>query len=138
MNVKDIKVLLRKENPLVLEVGADVGGDTGIFLQEFKDIKLYCSEPDPRYTEIFKNTINDERRTLIEAAVSNFDGKTILHLSKSNRININMRDINMRAVINLARAIKQSLRQIVFKKYNDSLGQASIKKLFQNQKFIHG
>jgi len=129
VNVKNIKELLRKENPLILEVGAHVGNDTRIFLQEFKDIKIYCFEPDPRCIKIFENTITDDRCTLIEAAVSNADGKTILHLSKSMEKKIGVPSMNyLRSlgVIDLFKIIKKKLWQRISKV--DSLGQASIKK----------
>ena len=80
---KKIKKLLRKDNPTVLEIGAHKGEDALRFLQEFKDIKIYCFEPDPRCTAEFKKTVKDNRCALTEAAVSNRDGKTILNMPSS-------------------------------------------------------
>jgi len=78
---KQIKQLLQKESPIILEIGAHKGEDTSKFLREFKHIKIFCFEPDPRCIAEFKKMIKDDRCTLIEAAVSNEDGKTVLNLS---------------------------------------------------------
>jgi FkbM family methyltransferase len=81
LDQKEIKKLLRIEDPLILEIGAHKGVDTQRFLNEFKKIRIFCFEPDPRCINEFKKYIKDKRCTLIEAAVSDTDGKTILHLS---------------------------------------------------------
>jgi FkbM family methyltransferase len=79
--MKAIIKLLRKENPLILEVGSHVGEHTIFFLNAFKDIRIYCFEPDPRCIAKFRGSIKDQRCTLIEGAVSNTDGTTLLNLS---------------------------------------------------------
>lgn len=76
-----MRKLLRKDNPLVLEIGAYIGTDTQKFLDVFQNIQLYCFEPDPRCVEKLRRTIVDKRCTIIEAAVSNNDGKTDLSIS---------------------------------------------------------
>ena len=76
-----IKKRLQKENPLILEIGSHVGGDTINFLGAFRDAKIYCFEPDPRCIEKFKRNVHDKRCALIEVAVSNTDGTTLLNLS---------------------------------------------------------
>jgi len=81
LNQKAIRKILQKEDPLILEIGAHTGEDTKKFLQEFKNIKIYCFEPDPRCIEKFKKNIKDSRCLLIETAVSNADGKTVLNMS---------------------------------------------------------
>ena len=81
LDQKEIKKLLRIEDPLILEIGAHKGVDTQRFLNEFKNIKIFCFEPDPRCIKGFKEYIKDKRCTLIEAAVANTDSKTTLYLS---------------------------------------------------------
>jgi FkbM family methyltransferase len=81
LNQMEIKKLLQKDNLIILEIGSHIGTDTMRFLEAFRDIKIFCFEPDPRCIIAFKNFINDERCILIEAAVSNIDGKTILNMS---------------------------------------------------------
>jgi len=41
LDQKQIKQILQKENPLVLEIGSLIGLDTLKFLDDFKDITLY-------------------------------------------------------------------------------------------------
>lgn len=81
MNQKEIRRLLGKDNPTILEIGAHKGEDTLKFLREFPNIQIYSFEPDPRCTCDFKKAVLDERSTLIEAAVSDRDGETTLHMS---------------------------------------------------------
>ncbi len=76
-----IRQLLHKEDPTILEIGAHTGEDSRRFLDEHQGIRLYCFEPDPRCIRRFKRRIKDRRCTLVESAVSNHDGKTMLHLS---------------------------------------------------------
>ena len=81
MRHNDIKKLIGKEDPVILEIGAHKGTDTRRFLSEFKHIRLYCFEPDPRNIQVFKININDTRCKLVEAAVSACDGEITLHMS---------------------------------------------------------
>ena len=83
-----IKYLVHEKNPLILEIGAHHGEDTEAFLKEFKDIKIYCFEPDPRCIAKFKKNIVDSRCNLVEAAVSSNDGKTILTMSEGFKTNL--------------------------------------------------
>lgn len=77
----EIKRLLGKEEPIIVEVGANNGCDTIEFLQTFEKIKIYCFEPDPRALEEFKSRIRDPRCELFEVAVSDKNGEQIFHLS---------------------------------------------------------
>ena len=78
---KEIRQLLKKDNPTILEIGAHKGEDTLKFLQEFPNIRIYSFEPDPRCIRDFKKAVIDNRCTLVEAAVSDNDGQTTLHMS---------------------------------------------------------
>ncbi|HNX69104.1 MAG TPA: FkbM family methyltransferase [Candidatus Omnitrophota bacterium] len=81
LDPKAIKSILKKDDPVVLELGAHTGLDTRRFLNEFSKIIIYCFEPDPRCIKAFKNLIKDKRAVLIEAAVSNRDGWAMLNMS---------------------------------------------------------
>jgi len=81
MDKRVIKELLQKEDPLVLELGAHTGSDTLEFLAEFRDIRIFCFEPDPRCAAKFRSAVNDPRCTLVEAAVAGSDGTAGLRLS---------------------------------------------------------
>ncbi len=73
-NIHNIfKQLLQKENPIIIEVGAHYGEDSIKFLNTFKDLKLYCFEPDPRNITVIKNYIKDTRLHLFEYALFNQD-----------------------------------------------------------------
>lgn len=76
-----LKKLLQKEDPLVLEIGSHYGWATTEFLRVFRDISIYCFEPDPRNIAVFNARIRDDRCVLVEAAVSNEDGEAELHMS---------------------------------------------------------
>ena len=81
LDKKIIKQLLKKEDPLILELGAHAGEDTREFIREFKNLKIYCFEPDPRCIKKFKSRLKDSRCVLVEAAISNTDGVTWLNMS---------------------------------------------------------
>ena len=84
MTKSQIKDLLKKDNPIIFEIGCNDGEDTEQFLKEFKNIKLHCFEPDPRAIKQFKQRINDKRCSLHEVAISNNDGKADFNLSNSD------------------------------------------------------
>lgn len=76
-----IKKMLAKETPIILEIGSNDGNDTEEFLKIFKNLKIFCFEPDLRALTKFKKRINDPRCTLYKYAISDVDGKTDFHLS---------------------------------------------------------
>ena len=78
---KEIRQLLDKDNPTILEIGAHKGEDTLKFLHEFPNIRIFSFEPDPRCIRNFKKNVIDKRCTLIEAAISDTDGETVLYMS---------------------------------------------------------
>ncbi len=82
---KEIKFLLKKENPIVLEIGSHNGSDSKEFLDEFNKIRLYCFEPDPRSIKKFKKRINDKKCSLNEIALSNRKGYLEFYLSENVR-----------------------------------------------------
>lgn len=80
MDFKIIKKLIG-EHVTVLELGANDGTHTLEFLKAFKDIKIYCFEPDPRNVKQFKKNVNDERCEIYEVAISNKESTAKLLLS---------------------------------------------------------
>ena len=78
---KMIHSLLSKDDPVVVEIGAHYGEDSLRFLETFKNIELYCFEPDPRNISIFKKYVNDERVELFELALSNEKGEAKFYQS---------------------------------------------------------
>ena len=76
-----LKKIIRKDNPVVVEIGAHYGEDSLRFLETFPDITLYCFEPDPRNIKVFKKYVTDKRVTLFETALSNENGTAQFHQS---------------------------------------------------------
>ncbi|HLD55099.1 MAG TPA: FkbM family methyltransferase [Candidatus Nanoarchaeia archaeon] len=82
MLTKDkIKKLLKKENPIILEIGANNGRDTREFLFTFKNCSIYCFEPDLRAIRKFKDRVQDRRCKLFEVAVGDHDGFATFYIS---------------------------------------------------------
>ena len=79
-----IKELLGKDNPVILELGANIGRTAKCLLNCFPHIKLFCFEPDPRNILSFKKNVQDSRCTLVEKAVADVDGKIALNQSCGN------------------------------------------------------
>lgn len=82
MEKKIVKQLIKKHNPVVLEVGTHYGNDSKEFLNEFPGIQIYCFEPNPICIEKHKSKINDERCKLFEVAISDENGTFKFYQSK--------------------------------------------------------
>tara|TARA_Y100000310_G_scaffold322004_1_gene380468 strand:- start:258 stop:887 length:630 start_codon:yes stop_codon:yes gene_type:complete len=85
LRVEDIVKYIEKDDPVILEIGANVGKDTSRFLKTFSRVSLYCFEPDPRCIKKFKRRVNDTRCNLIKKAVSDKDGEKVFYLSSGHR-----------------------------------------------------
>ena len=75
------KSIIKKNNPVIIEIGAHYGEDTLRFLETFKNPMIYCFEPDPRNIMIFKKYINNKKIKLFEYALSNEEGTADFYLS---------------------------------------------------------
>lgn len=84
MNKEDIKLILNKDNPLVLEIGCNDGTDSFEFLDTFSKISLYCFEPDNRAINKFKKKIQDKRCKLFEFALGNINGEIDFYQSSGH------------------------------------------------------
>jgi FkbM family methyltransferase len=73
--------LVGKNDPVIIEVGANIGQTTAAFLNEMPNATIYCFEPDPRAISEFRKNINCSRVHLVESAVGNENGKIIFHQS---------------------------------------------------------
>ena len=103
-----------------------MGGGTVKFLETFRDIKIYCFEPDPRCISIFKSRIKDSRCILKEAAVSNMDGEAFLNISEK----LPQRFFRVPGMTRIYMLLNHSL----FKNFKESLGQSSIKRAISRPK----
>jgi len=69
------KVIIGKDDPVILEVGAHFGEDSLRFAEAFPKATVHCFEPDPRCVEVFKKYVNNPRIHLHEIALSNVNGE---------------------------------------------------------------
>ena len=69
------KVIINKDDPTILEIGAHFGEDSMRFAQAFPKATIHCFEPDPRCIEVFKKYVKNDRIKLHEVALSNIAGE---------------------------------------------------------------
>ena len=69
------KVIINKDAPTILEIGAHFGEDSMRFAEAFPSAVIHCFEPDPRCIEVFKKYVKNERIKLHEIALSNTAGE---------------------------------------------------------------
>lgn len=80
-NVATLPVLLGKDNPVILEIGCNDGGETRDFLTLFSNATIYAFEPDPRARARFTAAVQDPRVTLFDLAISDTNGEIDFHMS---------------------------------------------------------
>ena len=124
--------VLERDDPVVLEIGSQMGIDTREFLDEFPSISIYCFEPDPRCITEFKKSISDDRCILIEAAVSNRDGKTMLNLSAGWKVKVPqiLKNLGLKKLCTLALLKYRKMRGTD----RNSTGQSSICRVISHSK----
>jgi len=79
ITMAQIRRLVARDDPVVLELGCNDGGDTARFLEEFPGITIHCFEPDPRPVQRF--SIKDSRCYLHRSAIGENDGSVLFHMS---------------------------------------------------------
>ncbi len=70
---------IKKDGPIILDIGANNGKDTSFFLRKFDNSFVYSFEPDPRALKDFKKRARKHgkpfrRNKLFEYALSDHDG----------------------------------------------------------------
>jgi hypothetical protein len=53
------KACLGKKNPIILEIGANIGQTSRWFLDMFPECQFYCFEPDPMAARQFSENVGD-------------------------------------------------------------------------------
>jgi FkbM family methyltransferase len=74
LQVSQIKQLIKKSNPLILEIGANCGQTTVEFTRESPDAEIHAFEPDPRAVQKFRALITSSNVNLVEKAVGARNG----------------------------------------------------------------
>ena len=74
IDMLELRRLIGKDDPVILDIGANVGQSTNELLQHMPDAKVYCFEPDPRAISGFKNFVKSTNVNLYECAVGNENG----------------------------------------------------------------
>jgi FkbM family methyltransferase len=81
LSKSEIHELVGRDDPLILEIGCNDGGDSLGFLDEFPGCRIHCFECDPRPIRAFRSRVSDDRCQLHEIAVSDHTGSATLHMS---------------------------------------------------------
>ena len=73
--------LLKKDNPIIIEIGSNNGETTENFLRFMPNAKIFCFEPDPRAIKKFKERINHPNVKLFECAIGRVNGPITFYQS---------------------------------------------------------
>jgi len=80
------KSIIKKNNPVIVEVGAHYGEDSVRFVETFPKCKIFCFEADPRNIKIFKKHIKNKRIKLFEYALSDKEATADFYLSHDHKL----------------------------------------------------
>src|SRR5262249_48697220 len=69
IHIDFLKQLIGTDAPVILDLGANDGATTAMFLDTFPNCTIYAFEPDPRAIAKFRERINDPRARLFEIAL---------------------------------------------------------------------
>lgn len=74
---KALRDLIRKKDPIIVEVGSHLGTDTRRLREGFPEAKIYCFEPDPRAHNVLEKYCSDLEFDLVKYAVSDTDAEDV-------------------------------------------------------------
>jgi FkbM family methyltransferase len=72
--IRQLKELLGRDDPLIIETGANCGQTTHEFLNVFPRAEVYAFEADPRTLRKFKSFIDSGPVNLVEKAIGVING----------------------------------------------------------------
>jgi 2-O-methyltransferase len=81
LSADEIRALVGKDDPVIVEVGANSGQTTVEMLQAMPGATIHAFEPDPRAIAKFRNTIRNPRVHLYECAIGAVNGTVTFHQS---------------------------------------------------------
>lgn len=77
----EIRELVAKEDPLIIEVGANCGQTTVELMRAMPGARLFAFEPDPRAIAKFRRNVAHPRVELFECAVGASNGSSVFYQS---------------------------------------------------------
>jgi FkbM family methyltransferase len=77
----EIRTLVGRDDPVVVEIGANNGTHTSLFLDTFPHGRVHCFEADARAARKWRQRVTDSRASLTECVVSSVDGEIAFHPS---------------------------------------------------------
>ena len=84
-----IQVLLdiAKQGDTILDVGANIGYYSSVFLKKVKDSKAICFEPQPGIVDLLKANVGQfgDRATVHQVGLADKDGELRFHINAANR-----------------------------------------------------
>jgi precorrin-6B methylase 2 len=81
LTAEAIRDLLDRDDPVILDIGANAGDTTLEILRVMPNAKIYAFEPDPRAIEQFKASVKSANVRLFECAVGDRNGTIVFHQS---------------------------------------------------------
>lgn len=82
LDISALPALIKKTNPVILEIGCNDGTQTKIFHETFPEAEIYAFEPDPRAQNRFiENVGHNPKIHLITKAISDRNGTTTFFMS---------------------------------------------------------
>lgn len=81
IDFEEIRRLVGRDDPVVLDVGSNDGNMAREFLRVFPRCRLIAFEPDPRAVARWRASIQDPRASLIETAIGAVEGRATFHQS---------------------------------------------------------
>lgn len=77
----EIAGLIGRDDAVIIEIGANDGKHTSLFLDACPRAQVYCFEPDARAIRKWRERVTDPRAVLFETAVGTVDGEVTFHVS---------------------------------------------------------
>jgi 2-O-methyltransferase len=77
----EIKALVGRDDPVIVEIGANCGQTTVELLNAMPGATIHAFEPDPRAIAKFRNTVRHPRVHLYESAIGAVNGAVTFHQS---------------------------------------------------------
>lgn len=85
LKIESIKKYINKDNPVIIEIGANIGQTTSLFLKAFPKAKIFCFEPDPSVAKQFKLNIKNKNVTLFKVAIGNKNERRVFFQSSGTK-----------------------------------------------------